>query len=33
MSNEKKTQIEPEPKKPILPDKKEPKPGQQILGD
>ena len=33
MSNEKKTPVEPKPQKPILPNKKEPKPGQQILVD
>lgn len=33
MGNEKKTLPEPQPKKPVLPDRKEPKPGQIILGD
>lgn len=33
MGNEKKTLTDPKPKKPVLPDRKEPKPGQIILGD
>lgn len=33
MGNEKKPLPDPKPKKPILPDRKELKPGQRILGD